>query len=96
MQLPFREAVRLQSKPELSVNLYPQAEIYMLQIPSYVDAYQNKDVRNALHMAIDKAALGQGVLQQCCKALAGAGNAGLERRRAGLYVPVRSQARDRD
>jgi peptide/nickel transport system substrate-binding protein len=49
--------MRLQSKPELSVNIYPQAEIYMLQVPSYVDTYQSKDVRTALHMAIDMGAL---------------------------------------
>ena len=69
VQLPFREAVRLQSKPELSVNLFPQAEIYMLQIPSYVDAYQNKDVRNALHMAIDKAALAKAFFNNVAKPL---------------------------
>jgi len=69
VQLPFREAVRLQSKPDLSVNLFPQAEIYMLQIPSYVDTFQNKDVRNALHMAIDKAALAKAFFNNVAKPL---------------------------
>jgi peptide/nickel transport system substrate-binding protein len=69
VQLPMREAIRLQSKPELSVNIYPQAEIYMLQIPSYVDTYQNKDVRTALHMAIDKAALSKAFFNNVAKPL---------------------------
>jgi peptide/nickel transport system substrate-binding protein len=69
VQLPFREAVRLQSKPELSVSLFPQAEIYMLQIPSYVETYQSKDVRSALHMAIDKAALAKAFFNNLAKPL---------------------------
>ncbi|MFZ5691205.1 MAG: ABC transporter substrate-binding protein [Pseudomonadota bacterium] len=69
VQLPFREAVRLQSKPDLSVSLFPQAEIYMMQIPSYVDTYQNKDVRLALHMAIDKAALAKAFFNNLAKPL---------------------------
>jgi peptide/nickel transport system substrate-binding protein len=69
VQLPMREAIRLQSKPELNVNIYPQAEIYMLQIPSYVDTYQNKDVRTALHMAIDKAALSKAFFNGVAKPL---------------------------
>jgi peptide/nickel transport system substrate-binding protein len=69
VQLPMREAIRLQSKPELTVNIYPQAEIYMLQIPSYVDTYQNKDVRTALHMAIDKAALSKAFFNNVAKPL---------------------------
>lgn len=69
VQLPFREAVRLQGKPDLKVAIYPQAEIYMLQIPSYVDTYQNKDVRTALHMAIDKAALAKAFFNNIAKPL---------------------------
>jgi dipeptide transport system substrate-binding protein len=69
VQLPFREAMRLQSKPELSVNIYPQAEIYMLQVPSYVDTYQSKDVRTALHMAIDKGALARAFFNNVAKPL---------------------------
>jgi peptide/nickel transport system substrate-binding protein len=69
VQLPIREAVRLRSKPELSVNLFPQAEIYMLQIPSYVDTFQNKDVRTALHMAINKSALARGFFNNVAKPL---------------------------
>jgi peptide/nickel transport system substrate-binding protein len=69
VQLPFREAVRLQGKPDLTVSLFPQAEIYMMQIPSYVDIYQNKDVRTALHMAIDKAALAKAFFNNLAKPL---------------------------
>ena len=69
VQLPFREAMRLQGKPELSVNVFPQAEIYMLQIPSYVDTFQNKDVRTALHMAIDKQALSKAFFNGVAKPL---------------------------
>lgn len=69
IQLPFREAVRLEKNPQLSVKLYPQAEIYMMQIPSYVDVYQNKDVRTALHMAIDKTALAKAFFNNVTKPL---------------------------
>ncbi len=41
----------------------------MLQIPSYVDTYQNKDVRTALHMAIDKAALAKAFFNNVAKPL---------------------------
>ena len=69
VQLPFREATRLQGNKDLTVNIYPQAEIYMLQIPSYVDTFQNKDVRTALHMAIDKQALAKGFFNNVAKPL---------------------------
>lgn len=69
VQLPFREAIRLQSKPDLTVKIYPQAEIYMLQVPSYVEVLQNKDVRTALHMAIDKQALSKGFFAGTAKPL---------------------------
>jgi peptide/nickel transport system substrate-binding protein len=69
VQLPFREAVRLEKNPQLKVNMFPQAEIYMMQIPSYVDTYQNKDVRVALHMAIDKAALAKAFFNNLAKPL---------------------------
>ncbi len=69
VQLPFREAVRLEKNAQLKVNMFPQAEIYMLQIPSYVDTYQNKDVRTALHMAIDKAALAKAFFNNLAKPL---------------------------
>ncbi len=69
VQLPIREAIRLQGNKDLSVNIYPQAEIYMLQIPSYVDTYQNKDVRTALHLAIDKAALAKAFFNNVAKPL---------------------------
>jgi peptide/nickel transport system substrate-binding protein len=69
VQLPFREAVRLQKNPQLNVNMYPYAEIYMLQVPSYVEVLQNKDVRLALHMAIDKAALAKAFFNNLAKPL---------------------------
>lgn len=69
VQLPFREAVRLEKNAQLKVDMFPQAEIYMLQIPSYVDTYQNKDVRTALHMAIDKAALAKAFFNNLAKPL---------------------------
>jgi peptide/nickel transport system substrate-binding protein len=56
-QLPFREAMRLQARGDLTVKIYPQAEIYMIQIPSYVETFQNANLRKALYFAIDKQAL---------------------------------------
>lgn len=56
-QLPFREAVRLKSNPALTSEIYELGEVYLLQVPSYVEIFKNRDLRNALHSAIDKQAL---------------------------------------
>ena len=92
VQLPFREAVRLEKNAQLKVKMYPQAEIYMLQIPSYVDTYQNKDVRTALAHGDRQGGARQGVLQQRRQAAAGAGDAGLEPATCRA-IPSRSTAR---
>ena len=69
VQLPFREAVRLQKKNDLAVKIYPQAELYMIQIPSYVPTFQNGNVRKALHFAIDKRALSKAFFNSLAKPL---------------------------
>jgi peptide/nickel transport system substrate-binding protein len=56
-QLPLREVTRLNTKGTLIGKAYPYAEVYMMQIPSYVEAFKDDNLRRAMHLAIDKAAL---------------------------------------
>ncbi len=56
-QVPLRETVRLGQKPGLVGKAYPFSEVYMMQIPSYVQAFQDENLRMAMHHAIDKQAL---------------------------------------
>src|SRR5262249_48370363 len=53
----LRGTQRLERNAELRVALYSQADIFMLQMPSYVELFQNDDVRRALHLSINKEAL---------------------------------------
>lgn len=57
VQIPVREVARLEKNPKLQAKVYPYSEIYILQMPSYVEAFQNEHVRRAMHLAIDKAGL---------------------------------------
>ncbi|MER9316260.1 ABC transporter substrate-binding protein [Mesorhizobium sp. M0659] len=57
LQVPIREATRLQSGSKFKVDIFPIAELYILQIPSHVDIYKDDNVRRAMHLAIDKKAL---------------------------------------
>ena len=56
-QIPLRETLRLAQKPGLVGKAYPYSEVYMMQIPSYVSAFQDENLRLAMHLAIDKQAL---------------------------------------
>lgn len=56
-QIPLRETLRLASKAGLVGKAYPYSEVYMMQIPSYVQAFQDENLRMAMHLAIDKQAL---------------------------------------
>jgi peptide/nickel transport system substrate-binding protein len=56
-QIPLREVARLAVLPGLIAKGYPYAELYLIQMPSYVPALQNENVRVALALAIDKPAL---------------------------------------
>ena len=56
-QVPLRETTRLSQKAGLTARAYPYSEVYMMQIPSYVDAFKDDNLRRALHLSIDKAAL---------------------------------------
>jgi len=55
--LPIREAQRLQKNPKLTSEIYPVTTMYMLKVPSYVAPFDNDNIRRALHLAIDKAAI---------------------------------------
>ena len=57
VQVPVREVTRLKNNPKLEAKVYPYSEIYILQMPSYVEAFKNDHVRRAMHMAIDKQGL---------------------------------------
>lgn len=54
VQIPVREVSRLEKNPKLEAKVYPYSEIYILQIPSYVDTFQNVHLRRAMQLAIDK------------------------------------------
>ncbi|CAM3978149.1 ABC transporter substrate-binding protein [Bordetella tumbae] len=57
VQIPLREVNRLAKNANLTAKIYPYSEIFILQMPSYVEAFQNEHVRRALHMAINKQAI---------------------------------------
>jgi len=57
VQIPVREVNRLQRSAKLSAKTYPYSEMYILQMPSYQPTFQNADLRQAMQLAIDKAAL---------------------------------------
>jgi len=57
VQIPVREVNRLQNSPRLSAKTYPYSEMYILQMPSYLPTFQNADLRQAMQLSIDKAAL---------------------------------------
>ena len=56
-QIPMREVARLNALPNVTAKAFPYSEVYMLQMPNYVKALENEDVRLAMAYAIDKAAL---------------------------------------
>lgn len=56
-QIPLREVTRLNGRGGLVGKAYPFSEVYMMQIPSYVDVFKDDNVRTAMHLSIDKAAL---------------------------------------
>lgn len=57
VQVPMREATRLGKVAGLTSKIYPDTEIYMLRIPSYVKPFDDINVRTAMHYAIDTEAL---------------------------------------
>src|SRR5690606_29600451 len=57
VQIPVREVNRLEKNPNLVAKVYPYSEIYILQMPSYVDAFQNEHMRKAMQLAINKQGL---------------------------------------
>ena len=52
-----REMTRLGALPGLTASANPFAQVVLLMMPSYVPAFQNENVRLAMQMSIDKAAL---------------------------------------
>ena len=56
-QIPVREMARLGKIPGLVARADPFAEVVMLVMPSYVPAMQDENVRQAMQLAIDKAAI---------------------------------------
>ena len=57
VQIPVREVNRLGKNPDLIAQVYPYSEIYILQMPSYVDEFKNEHVRKAMQLAINKEGL---------------------------------------
>ncbi|MCB5362482.1 ABC transporter substrate-binding protein [Pusillimonas sp. CC-YST705] len=54
VQIPVREVARLQKSPNLEAKTYPYSEMFILQMPSYVETFQNEHLRRAMQLAIDK------------------------------------------
>lgn len=57
LQIPIREAARLKSGTDFKVDIFPIAELYILQIPDDIEAHKDDNVRHAMHVSIDKQAL---------------------------------------
>ncbi|HWK46622.1 MAG TPA: ABC transporter substrate-binding protein [Stellaceae bacterium] len=57
VQVPIREMTRLGQLPGLTAKTFPFSEIVMLVVPSYVAVMQDENVRLAMQLSIDKAAL---------------------------------------
>lgn len=57
IQVPTREMTRLGNQPGLVAHAYPFSQVVMVLIPSYVPAMQDENVRRAMQMSIDKAAI---------------------------------------
>jgi len=66
-QIPVREVARLEKNPKLEAKVYPYSEIYILQIPSYVDTFQSVHLRRAMQMAIDKQGLSRAFYNNVAK-----------------------------
>jgi peptide/nickel transport system substrate-binding protein len=56
-EIPFRETTRLNTVPGLVAQANPFSQIIMLVVPSYVPAMQDENVRRAMQMSINKAAI---------------------------------------
>ncbi|WP_397476002.1 ABC transporter substrate-binding protein [Pusillimonas sp.] len=67
VQIPVREVTRLQKNAKLEAEVYPYSEIYILQIPSYVDTFQNEHLRHAMQLAIDKQGLSRAFYNNVAK-----------------------------
>lgn len=57
IQVPIREMARLGKIPGIVASATPFAEIVMLVTPSYVSVMQDENVRQAMQLSIDKAAI---------------------------------------
>ncbi|WP_429497129.1 ABC transporter substrate-binding protein [Robbsia andropogonis] len=57
VQIPLRETMRLSKMPGITTKIYPYSEIYMLRMPNYVKPFDDINVRQAMHYAIDTQAL---------------------------------------
>ena len=56
-QIPLREVSRLAALPNVAAKAYPYSEVYMIQMPNYVPALMDENVRLAMALSIDKAAI---------------------------------------
>jgi peptide/nickel transport system substrate-binding protein len=57
VEVPIREMTRLAKQPGLVAKAEPIGQVVMLVVPSYVQAMQDENVRLAMELSIDKAAL---------------------------------------
>jgi len=92
VQIPVREVKRLQASPRLLANTYPHSEIYLLQIPSYRDTFQNPDLRRAMHLAIDKAALSRAFYNNVAQPISLLTTKGAPADTPGFIIPFDQQA----
>jgi peptide/nickel transport system substrate-binding protein len=57
VQVPIREMTHLAALPNIVATAKPYSEVSLVMVPSYVTAMQDENVRLAMQLSIDKAAL---------------------------------------
>ncbi|XOT94602.1 ABC transporter substrate-binding protein, partial [Alcaligenes pakistanensis] len=92
VQIPVREIARLEKNPKLEAKVYPYSEIYILQMPSYVDSFKDVHVRRAMNMAIDKAGLSRAFYKNVAQPLSVLATKGSPGDVADLNIPFDKKA----
>ncbi len=92
-QIPVREVNRLQKSPNLEAKTYPYSEMFILQMPSYVETFQNEHLRKAMQLAIDKQGLSRAFYNSVAQPLSVLGTKGSAADVPGFTIPFdREQA----
>ncbi len=96
VQIPVREIARLEKNPKLHAKVYPYSEIYILQMPSYMDSFKDVHVRRAMNMAIDKAGLSRAFYKNTAQPLSVLATKGSPGDVPGLEIPFDKKAAEQE